>query len=71
MPDKGTLNEMPNDHLDRSERFQAILHDLIKTADSFLQSTKEHEIAGTDGWRDLSRATYEAASDASNLRSLT
>jgi hypothetical protein len=60
---------MPNDQPDRAERLQAILRDLIHAADSFVQFTKEHEIARTDKWRDLSRATYAAASDASELRS--
>jgi hypothetical protein len=62
---------MPNDQPDRSERLQAILCNLIKAAHSFVEFTKEQEIARTDEWRDLSRAKDEAASAASNLRSLT
>jgi hypothetical protein len=60
---------MPNDQLDQTERLEAILRDLIKAAHSFVESTKEKEIAHTDEWRDLSRAKDEAASDLSNLRS--
>jgi hypothetical protein len=60
---------MSNDQPDRSERLEAILRDLIKAAHSFVESTKEKEIARTDEWRDLSRAKDEAASDLSNLRS--
>jgi hypothetical protein len=60
---------MSNDQPDRAERLQAILRDLINAAHSFVELTKEHEIARTDEWRDLSRAKDEAASDASNLRS--
>jgi hypothetical protein len=53
----------------KAERLDALLQALIKAADSFLQSTNEDKIARSDEWRDLSRATYEAASDASNVRS--
>jgi hypothetical protein len=60
---------MSNADPNRAERLEAVLRNLIKAAHSFVEFTREHKIAGTDEWRDLSRATYEAASDASNLRS--
>jgi hypothetical protein len=60
---------MSDNQPSRAERLEAILRDLIRAAHSFMEFTKEHEIARTDEWRDLSTATYEAASDASNLRS--
>jgi hypothetical protein len=62
---------MSDNQPSRAERLDAVLRDLINAAHSFLQLTKEQEIARTDEWRDLSRATYDAASDAPNLRSLT
>jgi hypothetical protein len=60
---------MAHDQPDRSKRLQTILRNLIKAAHSFVEFTKEHEIARTDEWRDLSRAKDEAASDLSDLPS--
>jgi hypothetical protein len=45
----------------RADGLDAVLRALVKAADSFLQSTNEHTIARSHEWRDLSRATYEAA----------
>jgi hypothetical protein len=60
---------MPSDQPDRAERLQEILSDLINKVHSFLQFSKEREIARTDEWRDLSTANDKAANDLSNLRS--
>jgi hypothetical protein len=58
---------MSDNQASKAERLDAVLRALIKAADSFLQSTNDDKIARSDEWRDLSRATYKAASDASNF----
>ncbi len=59
---------MPNDQYD-PQCLEAVLRNLIRAAHSFLELTRQDEIAKTDEWRDLASANGEAATKASELRS--